>query len=66
MKIMVNGRTKDYSGPPLLIGFLELLGIDHRAVVVERNLRIVAKSELAKEPVQDGDSLEIIRFVGGG
>ncbi|HQN20664.1 MAG TPA: MoaD/ThiS family protein [Syntrophobacteraceae bacterium] len=33
---------------------------------MERNLRIVPRNELSKEPVQDGDSFEIIRFVGGG
>ncbi len=50
MKITVNGQTKDYFGPPLLIGLLELLGIDHRAVVVERNLRIVPRASWQKNP----------------
>jgi thiamine biosynthesis protein ThiS len=66
MEITVNGQKKDYVGPPLVTGLLESLGISPRAVVVERNLRTVPRLELKEEPVQQGDSIEIIRFVGGG
>jgi thiamine biosynthesis protein ThiS len=66
MEITVNGQRKEYSGPPYVTALLEALGIHPRPVVVERNLRIVPRSELEKEPIQDGDSFEIIRFVGGG
>ncbi len=66
MQITVNGEKKEYFGPPWLTSLLEFLGISPRPVVVERNLRIVPRSELAQEAVADGDSIEIIRFVGGG
>jgi len=66
MEITVNGKRNDYCGPPLVTGLLESLGINPNAVVVERNLRVVPRSELEKEPVQDGDAIEVIRFVGGG
>ena len=66
MKITVNGQKQYYAGPPRVTGLLETLGINPRVVVVERNLRIVPALELDKEPVQSGDSIEIIRFVGGG
>jgi sulfur carrier protein len=66
MEITVNGQRKEYGGPPYVSALLEALGIHPRPVVVERNLRIVQRTELEKEPVQDGDSFEIIRFVGGG
>jgi len=66
MEINVNGQKKDYVGPPFVTGLLKSLGINPRVVVVERNLRIVPRHELEKEPVRDGDSIEIIRFVGGG
>lgn len=49
-----------------MTSLLESLGISPPPVVVERNLRIVPRHELEKEPVADGDSIEIIRFVGGG
>ena len=66
MKITVNGQEKDYYGPPWMTSFLESLSISTRPVVVERNLRVVPRNELDREPIEDGDVIEIIRFVGGG
>lgn len=66
MEITVNGKKKEYYGAPLMSDFLAFLGITPRPVVVERNLRIVPRHEIEQEPVADGDSIEIIRFVGGG
>ena len=42
------------------------LGVRPGTVVVERNLKIVPRERMAEEIVQDGDSIEIIRLVGGG
>jgi thiamine biosynthesis protein ThiS len=66
MEITVNGQRKMYDGPPYVSALLEVLGIYPRPVVVERNLQIVPRDKLDNEPVEDGDSFEIIRFVGGG
>jgi sulfur carrier protein len=66
MEITVNGQKREYFGPPWMTSLLESLGISPRPVVVERNLRIVPRNELEKEPLADGDTIEIIRFVGGG
>ena len=40
-------------------------GLDSR-VVVERNLEIVPQDQLEAVIIQDEDSIEILRFVGGG
>ena len=66
MEITVNGKKKEYYGAPSMTSLLEFLRISPRPVVVERNLRIVPRSEIEQEPVADGDTIEIIRFVGGG
>ena len=42
------------------------LGLDPARVAVERNLEVVPRSTLGEVPVEDGDSFEIVRFVGGG
>lgn len=42
------------------------LGINPKSAVVERNLQIVDRTRLDAETIVDGDSIEIIRFVGGG
>lgn len=66
MQITVNGEKKIYADSLTLVGLLELLGVNPRSVVVERNLRIVDRGRVESEIIQDGDSIEIIRFVGGG
>jgi sulfur carrier protein len=47
----------------------ELLGrlaIDERRVAVEHNLRIIKRQTFSDTIVQDGDTVEIVNFVGGG
>jgi sulfur carrier protein len=45
---------------------LEKLKIPAGSVVVERNTEILHRDRFWDEAVEDGDQLEIIRFVGGG
>jgi len=66
MEITVNGEKQHHRGPLTIGCLLQSLGIDPRSVVVERNLQIVERSEMENEPVGAGDTIEIIRFVGGG
>ena len=41
-------------------------GFEPERVVVERNLEIVPKEQLAQVIIQDEDVIEVLRFVGGG
>jgi len=66
MRITVNGQPKEYDRPLTVGALLQALGIDPRTVVVERNLEILDRSSMDGETIRDGDSIEIIRFVGGG
>lgn len=66
MEIQVNGKKQECAGPVTVLAFLEALGIQPATVAVERNLRIVPRQEMAQEMIREGDTLEIIRMVGGG
>jgi thiamine biosynthesis protein ThiS len=66
MEIRVNGETRQWDRSITVRDLLEALGIRPGAVVVERNLQIVPRERVAEEMVEDGDSIEIIRLVGGG
>ncbi len=66
MEIKINGTDRTYEGPPILGELLRHLGINPKSVAVERNLRVLARDEIEAEPVEPGDSFEIIRLVGGG
>ena len=66
LSITVNGAPRTVPGPISLAGLLEHLGLDPRAVVVERNRAIVRRPSLADPPVAAGDVIELVHFVGGG
>ncbi len=66
LSITLNGTPRTVPGPLTLAGLLEHLGLDPRAVVVERNRAIVRRPSLADTPVAEGDVIELVHFVGGG
>ena len=49
-----------------IVDMLGSLGLDPRKVAVERNLEIVPRSTLGDVAVANGDTYEIVHFVGGG
>ena len=65
MKVNINGEMREIGGQSVL-QLLESLSIDPRKVAVERNLEILPKGEYAATQLVDGDSIEIVHFVGGG
>ena len=66
MEIQVNGEKRHWGGPVTVLALLESLGIRPATVAVEKNLRIVLRDQMAQEMIRDGDTIEIIRMVGGG
>jgi sulfur carrier protein len=66
MEIQVNGENRHWDASVTVADLVEALGICPAMVVVEKNLRIVSRERMAEEMVRDGDSIEIVRLVGGG
>ena len=64
--ITLNGDSRRIDGPATLLSLLETLDLDPRTVVVELNREIVRRPQLAETPVHNGDSIELVHFVGGG
>ena len=66
VSIRVNGEHRRVRTGMTVADLALELGLDPNKVAVERNLEIVARSTLARVPVEDGDEYEIVTFVGGG
>jgi len=66
MNLVVNGKPMQTAAGSTLADLLEQLRLDSRQVVIERNQAIVPRQHFAAELLTDGDSLEIVHFVGGG
>jgi len=66
MQIQVNGEKMTFDAQLTVRTLLDHLGINPQAVAVEHNLNIVNRDDYAAAQLQEGDSVEVIRFVGGG
>lgn len=66
MKVIINGEAKEVVDGLTVGGLLEQLQIRPARVVVERNRDIVNRDTYACTKLADGDTLEIVHFVGGG
>ena len=66
ISIRVNGEHRRVIAGLTLATLAQELGLNPAKVAVERNLIVVPRSTLAAVPVEDGDELEIVHFVGGG
>lgn len=66
MKIILNGREEFLSGPMSLAELIAGKGMKPEAVVVEYNHTILRKQDWASTVVKEGDSIELLHFLGGG
>ena len=66
MLLTVNGKSTEISAGSTVQNLLDQLRLDSQQVVVERNRTIVPRQHFAGELIAEGDSLEIVHFVGGG
>ena len=66
LQVRINGEHRRVSEGISIAELVSELGFDPARVAVERNLEVVPRSTLGQVAVQDGDELEIVRFVGGG
>ena len=63
--ISINGEKVEY-GNISLFEYLESTQYDIRRIAVEINGEIITKAEYENTVLHDGDSIEIVSFVGGG
>lgn len=66
MTLTINGEPRSLPDVPDLAALIASLGMKPDRVAVELNLNIVPRAQWSATPLQDGDRLEIVHFVGGG
>ena len=66
MRVKINGEDHEIDDGLTLAALLESLQIRPGRVVVERNRDIVPRDSYNATLLNDGDTLEIVHFVGGG
>ena len=66
MQVMVNGESADIKDGSTVAELLGHLQIGRERVAVEIGLQIVPKANYDSRTLSEGDSIEIVHFVGGG
>jgi len=64
--VKINGENKKLEDKINIADFLKNNNIDPIEVIVEHNSEIVNQENITKIILEEGDTLEILRFVGGG
>ena len=66
VELFLNGEARTIAAGETLLDLLAALKRDPRTVAVEKNGRIVPRSEYGAAPLAAGDRIEIVHFVQGG
>lgn len=66
MVVRVNGIKKELPEGSTLEGLLELFQLAKKSVVFELNRKVIDRNAYLLTKLQEGDTLEIVHFVGGG
>lgn len=63
--VKINGEEKNVAGMTVT-EYLATTNYNPKRIAVERNGDIVPRSQYDNTVFQDGDSVEVVSFVGGG
>ena len=66
MQVIVNGDGTEVPEAATVLELLEQLGLAAETVVVQRNDDIVERDRFGATPLAAGDTVEVVRLVGGG
>lgn len=64
--VTINGVERPLGDAKTITDLFEALGVPSHKKAVEKNGEIVPSASWALTPLQSGDTIEIIQFVGGG
>jgi sulfur carrier protein len=66
MNVVINGKEASIPSGQTVPEYLASRGLDPKAVIIELNEAIIPRDQWTGLALADGDSLEIVSFVGGG
>ncbi len=66
MKLCINGQTREFATQLSIAQLLSELQLPAERVVVELNREILTADKHTETELKDGDTLELVQFVGGG
>ncbi|MCX6074262.1 MAG: sulfur carrier protein ThiS [Campylobacterales bacterium] len=66
MKVKVNGEIREMDEGSTLHNLISMLGLEERVMAAALNMQIVKQDAWEYAILKDGDTIELLDFVGGG
>ncbi len=66
IKVTINGKDHEIREPTLVSEYVASLGVEPKMIAIAHNGEVLRRDEWADVTVSEGDSLEVVRAVGGG
>ncbi|GAA4841565.1 hypothetical protein GCM10023310_19340 [Paenibacillus vulneris] len=66
VRLIINGEAREVDQVTNVAELLTVFKLEQKILVIELNRDIIERSEYANTALKEGDSLEIVHFVGGG
>jgi thiamine biosynthesis protein ThiS len=66
MKVTINGTVKELQSTPLLSDIVTQYCKQSKHIITEVNGQIIPSSNWTNTSIQEGDTIELVAFVGGG
>lgn len=66
MKLIINGKNKEFSDSSTLHEVIAQCSANAEHVIAEINGKIIKSHQWQATNVADGDTIELVTFVGGG
>ncbi|HEY4913777.1 MAG TPA: sulfur carrier protein ThiS [Candidatus Dormibacteraeota bacterium] len=66
ISLQINGKRVELERPTRLLAYLDQLGVNPRTVAVEHNGTIIERAGYDAVTLDQDDTVEIVRMVGGG
>ena len=66
MRITLNGQVKEITNSDSIAVLVAQFCANRKHIITEMNGRIVPSNDWANTAIKDGDTVELVSFVGGG
>lgn len=66
MQIKVNGEIKELTEGSSMLDLIRSLGVEERVMASALNMEIVRQDAWGTTQLKEGDTIELLDFVGGG
>lgn len=66
MQIKVNGEFREVSEGSTMLDLIRSLGLEERVMASALNMEIVKQDGWSNAVLKEGDTIELLDFVGGG